>query len=57
MTLTGQNELLFGQLGPCGWQEVELQQNQLTRRAEKEGKKDGTSSTGYLLLLSLSFPT
>lgn len=29
VTLTGQNELLFGQFGPCGWQEVELQQNQL----------------------------
>lgn len=27
VTLTGQYELLFCQFGPCGWQEVELQQN------------------------------
>lgn len=29
VTLTGQNELLFGQFAPCGWQEIEFQQNQL----------------------------
>lgn len=48
VTLTGQNELLFGQFGPCGWQEVELQQNQLMGRAVEGRKKDGPSSTGYL---------
>lgn len=47
MTLTGQNELLFGQFGPCGWQEIELQQNQL-----REKKEDETSNTGYPLSLN-----
>ena len=55
VTLTGQNELLLGQVGPCGWQEVELQQNQLKRRAGEGKKEDGTLGMSYLLLSRPSF--
>ena len=43
------------QFGPCGWQEVELQQNQLKRRAGEGKKEDGTLGMSYLLLSRPSF--